>query len=149
MHKYLRQKSNSLFQNRKTNSQGYPHHHPFTSFLTLPNITLHPLRLPMVFPFLCSIKAGLSRVWTKDQESLSQKHFTHGTACFLARYSLACKGGLWLNSKNRKIWGFFFTSFWKESMRRRNQKEFRWFCTALDWKATNANICKGKCMIMY
>lgn len=111
MHKYLcQQLLNFLFQNRKRSSQSYPHHHPFTSLLTLPNITLHPPYLPVAFPFPCSIKAGLSGVWTKDQESLSQKLFTHGAACLLARYSQACKGGLWLNSKNRKIWGFFFFS---------------------------------------
>ena len=111
---------NNLFQNRKRSSQGYPRHHPFTSFLTLPNTTLHPLHLPTAFPFPCSIKAGLPGVWTKDQESLSQKLFTHGAACLLARYSLGCKGGLWLNSKNRKIWGFFFSRFLE---REREEKE--------------------------
>lgn len=95
MHKYLRQQLfNILFQNKKRSSQGYPRHHPFTSFLTLPSTALHPPYLPAAFPFPCSIKAVLPGFWTKDQESLSQKLFTHGAACLLALYSIACKGGL-------------------------------------------------------
>lgn len=112
LHKYLIQTWTDFpFQNRKRSSQGYPRHHPFTTLQTLPNTTLHPPHLPAAFPFPCSIKASLAWVWTKDEESLSQKLFTHGAACLLPRCTLACKGGLWLNFKNRKIWGFFFHVF--------------------------------------
>lgn len=50
---------------------------PSYPFLTLHNTTLQPRYLPTAFPFPCFIK-GLLGVWTKEQESLSQKHFTHG-----------------------------------------------------------------------
>lgn len=118
-----------LFQNRKRRSQDYPHHNPFTTLPTLPNTTLRLPHLSAAFPFPCSIKASLPGVWTKDQESLSQKLCTHGAARLLGRRSLALQG--WVMTKLLKTgkFGDFFSpkSFWKESTKRRNLREFRWF----------------------
>lgn len=80
MCKYLQLQLFIVFQNRKSSSQSYPRHHPFTSFLALPTAILHPLHLPAAFPFPCSIKASLPGVWTGEEESLTQRVFAHGAA---------------------------------------------------------------------
>lgn len=120
-----------FFQNRRR-SQGYPLHHPFKSFhyTTLAYILL---AYPRHSPFPSCIKGGLPGVWPQNRESLTQELFTRGAACLFAHRSLVCKGGLWLHSKNRKIWVFFSQVFWKESRGRTNRKEFQWvLSTELD-----------------
>lgn len=78
-------------------------------------------------------KGGLPGVWPQNQESLTQEVLTHGAACLFAHRSSVCKGGLWLHSKNRKIWVFFSQVFWKESWGTMNRKEFHWvLSTELD-----------------
>lgn len=121
----------SFFQHRKRSNQDYRRHRHFI----LSNITqhnLHPPYLAMAFPFPCFIKEELAGVWTRDPESLSQEHFTHGAACRLTHHSLLRKGGMWLNSKNRKIRGIFFPAFLERGTREGIGRNSGGFCRALD-----------------
>lgn len=98
-----------------------------SSSLTLHNTNLHPPYLPLAFPSHASSKKdclgfGLRtrNLWVKNTSHME-------LPAWLTHYSLARKGGLWLNSKNRKIRGIFFQVFLERGTRERNRKEFWWF----------------------
>lgn len=113
--------SQHFSNNTGRSNQGHSHHSH--SSITQPNLTAfwltHGIPLPML------LQGGT--VWGLDWGPGTSESKNSSHMALPAFYSLACKGGLWLNSKNRKSWGFFFQFFWRENMRRRNGKEFRWF----------------------
>lgn len=114
------------FQHRKRSNQGYGRHCHFI----LSNITqhnLHPPYLAMAFPFPCFIKEELAGVWTRDPESLSQRHFTHGAACRLTHHSLVCTGWDMTKLEKQENSGDFFPSFFGKRHKKGNRKEFWWF----------------------